>query len=91
MHGCLGGHSLSNATENRGQKEDWSLASYVQYFNDILATFNNLPNKLMSVVATINEPLRSLTHTLIVTNVLLGLLFLTSLVNIYMLWRYGKK
>jgi hypothetical protein len=67
------------------------LGSYVQYFRDIIDSINVLPSKLMKVVATINEPIQSLTHTLMVTNVLLGLLFVPSIANIYMLWRNGRK
>ncbi|QRG67728.1 hypothetical protein [Brevibacillus choshinensis] len=67
------------------------MGSYVQYFRDIIDSINVLPGKLMNVVASINEPIQSLTHTLIVTNILLGLLFVTSIANIYMLWRNGRK
>ncbi|MED4586954.1 hypothetical protein [Brevibacillus choshinensis] len=67
------------------------MAGYVQYFHDIIASINELPSKLMRIVTLINEPIQSLTNTLVVTNILLGLLFLTSLANIYMLWRNGKR
>lgn len=77
--------------KNQVTKEAGSLGSYVQYFRDIIDSINALPGKLMKVVATINEPIESLTHTLMVTNILLGLLFVTSLANIYMLWRNGRK
>ncbi|KQL46932.1 hypothetical protein AN963_18925 [Brevibacillus choshinensis] len=67
------------------------MAGYVQYFHDIITSINELPSKLMRIVTLINEPIQSLTNTLVVTNILLGLLFLTSLANIYMLWRNGKR
>ncbi|WP_256973656.1 hypothetical protein [Brevibacillus brevis] len=64
---------------------------YVQYFNNLVASINDIPNKLMSVVSVIHTPIQHLTNTLIVTNILLGLLVLTSIANVYMLWRNGKK
>lgn len=67
------------------------MGSYVQYFRDIIDAINILPSKLMRVVASINEPIQNLTNTLVVTNILLGLLFVTSLANIFMLWRNGRK
>ncbi|OUQ89708.1 hypothetical protein B5G50_03870 [Brevibacillus brevis] len=63
----------------------------MQYFNNLVASINDIPNKLMSVVSVIHTPIQHLTNTLIVTNILLGLLVLTSIANVYMLWRNGKK
>lgn len=67
------------------------MGDYVQYFNNIMATINDIPNKLMSGLAAIQEPIQRLTNTLIVTNILLGVLFVASLANVYILWRNGKK
>ncbi|CAI8731104.1 ABC transporter permease [Brevibacillus sp. IT-7CA2] len=67
------------------------MGDYVQYFNNLIASINDIPNKLMSVLSIIHEPIQHLTNTLIVTNILLGLLVLTSIANVFMLWRNGKK
>ncbi|MFS0558660.1 hypothetical protein [Brevibacillus sp. 179-C9.3 HS] len=67
------------------------MGDYVQYFNNLIATINDIPNKLMSVLTVFHAPIQHLTNTLIVTNILLGLLVLTSIANVYMLWRNGKK
>ncbi|MFD2370106.1 hypothetical protein ACFSO0_09095 [Brevibacillus sp. GCM10020057] len=63
----------------------------MQYFQGIIDAINGLPGKLLQVVATVNEPIYALTKTLVVTNVLLGILVVTSLANIYMLWRNGRR
>ncbi|MED1802812.1 hypothetical protein [Brevibacillus porteri] len=67
------------------------MGDYVQYFNNLIASINDIPNKLMSVLSVIQAPIQHLTNTLIVTNILLGLLVLTSIANVYMLWRNGRK
>ncbi|MGG4444583.1 hypothetical protein [Brevibacillus fortis] len=67
------------------------MGDYVQYFNNLIATINDIPNKLMSVLSIIHAPIQHLTNVLIVTNILLGLLVVTSIANVYMLWRNGKK
>lgn len=68
------------------------MQSYMQSIESIIAAINDLPGKLMTVVfSSITQPIQTLTRTLVVTNVLLGLLVVASIANVCMLWRKGKK
>lgn len=68
-----------------------AMDKYLQDVNAFLAAIYELPDKLAGVLAMMQAPIRGLTNTLIVTNVLLGCLVITSLANVYMLWRQAKK
>ncbi|WNC14885.1 hypothetical protein [Brevibacillus brevis] len=68
------------------------MQGYMQSIESIIAAINDLPGKLMTVVfSSITQPIQTLTHTLVVTNILLGLLVVASIANFCMLWRNGRK
>ncbi|MBG9564379.1 hypothetical protein P4U99_25165 [Brevibacillus agri] len=67
------------------------MENYLQYLNQFIAAIHDLPDRLAGVLASIQDPIRSLRNTLVATNILLGMLVVTSVANVYMLWRNGRK